>query len=237
MPDAADPKVIFAWCFSHGRLHIFTTEAEPWCTALWTSLAGADRDEALRDKQERFGDAVFEGQLSQEQRVRLILGAVNQHETHLLGHATALHESERWMAERGVDWGPGNWSDATSRLGIYATDNGIRTKSLDWAWLVSESLGARLAYPSRLPLLLVAQIGDTLCWDGTRVWLHTSEQQGVETCITKEADMQKFGTGTVLSALTQDTEEGRIVRTAVALTEVQREDIIDEGENVETEEK
>ncbi|MCX4799697.1 hypothetical protein OG497_38220 [Streptomyces sp. NBC_01242] len=65
-----------------------------------------------------------------------------------------------------------------------------------------------------------------------RVQLHASSSQGVDTCTSKEAPMlKKHGTGTIIA----DDEEGRIVRTAVALTEAQREDILDEGEEADTE--
>jgi hypothetical protein len=59
----------FAWCFSHGRLHRF--DAQPWCTALWTSLAGNTEQEALADKQTRFGDAQFEHQLPFAEQAKL----------------------------------------------------------------------------------------------------------------------------------------------------------------------
>lgn len=44
--------------------------------------------------------------------------------------------------------------------------------------------------------------------------------------------LKKHGTG---SLITDDTEEGRIVRTAVALTEAQRAGILEEGEETDTE--
>ncbi|MFE6000337.1 hypothetical protein ACFQ6C_26310 [Streptomyces sp. NPDC056454] len=73
MQDSADAsKLIFAWCFSHGRLHLFTSEAEPWCTATWVILVGADRDDALADKQQRFGDAAFLHQLPGTDQLAII---------------------------------------------------------------------------------------------------------------------------------------------------------------------
>lgn len=62
----------WAWCFSHGRLHRFTSGDEPWCTATWTRLTGATEDEALADKQARFGDAQFLHHLPDEQQLQLI---------------------------------------------------------------------------------------------------------------------------------------------------------------------
>ena len=51
------------------------------------------------------------------------------------------------------------------------------------------------------------ETGDTLCWDGTRVWLHSSHLQEVETCEAKEAAMlQKFGTGQI-TTVEDGTEE------------------------------
>ncbi|MFI0967033.1 hypothetical protein ACH4S8_37465 [Streptomyces sp. NPDC021080] len=44
--------------------------------------------------------------------------------------------------------------------------------------------------------------------------------------------LKKHGTGTLI---TDDTEEGRIVRTAVSLTEAQRAGILVEGEETDTE--
>ena len=62
--------ITYAWCFSHGRDHRF--DGEPWCTATWTPLAGRTEEEALRDKEERFGDAQFLHQLPAERQLLLI---------------------------------------------------------------------------------------------------------------------------------------------------------------------
>ncbi|GAA1065185.1 hypothetical protein [Streptomyces asiaticus] len=60
----------FAWCFSHGRLHHFTSE--PWCTATWAILPGTTEAEALATKEERYGDAEFLHQLPDDQQIALI---------------------------------------------------------------------------------------------------------------------------------------------------------------------
>lgn len=96
-----------------------------------------------------------------------------KHETYRLGHATPIHDSERWMAEHKVDWGPAALSDPLSRFGIFATGGSI-----------AQSFRERLAFLASEPLF-VAEIGDTLCWDGDRVQLHASHRQGVETCTTR----------------------------------------------------
>lgn len=145
------------------------------------------------------------------------------HETLHLGHASSVAEAERWMAEHRVDWGPAALSDPLTRFGIFATDGNIAESP-------PFPQSGKLRYLASQPLF-VAEIGDTLCWDGTRVQLHVSHRQGVETCSTKEADMiKKHGTGTILT----ETDDDRIVRTAV-LTEDQLSDILDEGEEADTE--
>lgn len=59
---------VFAWCFSHGALHTFPAATQPWCTAVWVPLPGANRDEALLAKKERYGDAEFVDQLPADQQ-------------------------------------------------------------------------------------------------------------------------------------------------------------------------
>ncbi|MGW0603967.1 hypothetical protein [Streptomyces sp. NPDC002640] len=68
----SDP-IVFAWCFSHGRLHHFV--GEPWCTATWASLAGATEEEALSAKAQQYGEATFLDQLPNEQQLALIRGS------------------------------------------------------------------------------------------------------------------------------------------------------------------
>lgn len=64
----------YAWCFSHGRLHLFAEPEGPWCTAGWVRLTGGFEEEALADKQTRFGDAQFLHHLPNDQQVAIILG-------------------------------------------------------------------------------------------------------------------------------------------------------------------
>jgi hypothetical protein len=61
---------LFAWCFSHGRLHRFARP--PWCTATWARLAGATEAEAMADKDARFGGAQFMHQLPLETQLELV---------------------------------------------------------------------------------------------------------------------------------------------------------------------
>lgn len=79
-------------------------------------------------------------------------------------------DGERWMADHGVDWGPVALDDRLWRFGIFPS--GGHT---------ARSLQDRLVFLERQPLF-VAEVGDTLCWDGKRVQLHASRRQGVETC-------------------------------------------------------
>ncbi|MFJ4741209.1 hypothetical protein [Streptomyces sp. NPDC088775] len=64
---------VFAWCFSHGRLHHFV--GEPWCTATWALLSGSTEEEALAAKTQRYGEATFLHQLPDEQQLALIRGS------------------------------------------------------------------------------------------------------------------------------------------------------------------
>ncbi|MDQ1041436.1 hypothetical protein QFZ75_007938 [Streptomyces sp. V3I8] len=145
------------------------------------------------------------------------------HETYRLDPQSAVADAEQWMARHQVDWGPAALTDHLNRFAIYASDGSIARPS-------RFSLRGRLHFLNSQPLF-VAEVGDTLCWDGTRVQLHSTNRQGVQTCTSEEAPMLKFGTGAII----QDDEEGRIVRTAVALSEAERAGIIDEGEETEPE--
>ncbi|MFD7341526.1 hypothetical protein ACFV98_36965 [Streptomyces violascens] len=68
----SDPTV-FAWCFSHGRLHHFV--GEPWCTATWALLPGATEEDALVAKTQLYGEATFLDQLPGDQHLALIRGS------------------------------------------------------------------------------------------------------------------------------------------------------------------
>lgn len=73
MPHQLDPDTdtMYAWCFSHGRMHRFDPE-EPWCTATWIRLDAGSEAEALTVKQERYGDARFVGDLPLHQQAGLV---------------------------------------------------------------------------------------------------------------------------------------------------------------------
>ncbi|MEV7675159.1 hypothetical protein [Streptomyces sp. NPDC088752] len=163
-------------------------------------------------------------------------GTQAEHETFQLRYETSIAETERWMAERRVDWGPVSLADRTNRFGIFVSDGTIATaRDIVGPFddmFAPPNIRGKLRFLGRQPLF-VAEVMDTLCWDGNRVQLHASYQRGVETCITKETLMlKKHGTGMII---TDDTEQGRIARTAVVLTEAQAAGIIDEGDEADTE--
>lgn len=54
----SDLPNLYAWCFDHGRMHVFDPE-KPWCTAAWVPLDGHAEAEAVADKQTRYGNAQF----------------------------------------------------------------------------------------------------------------------------------------------------------------------------------
>ena len=130
-----------------------------------------------------------------------------RHETLLIEWTSNISEISRWLRERSADYGPIHPSDPLYRWGVF-----------------QRSAESQFAF----------EPGDTLCWDGTRVWLHSSRRQEVETCEAKEDRRLKFGTGTI-TAVAKDNEEGQMVRTAAALSDAERAGIIAEGEETETE--
>lgn len=125
-----------------------------------------------------------------------------------------IHETLR------IEWSTSTWRIArwleryNARYGALALNDPL------WRWGV---------FPANGAYCFAFESGDILCWDGTRVWLHSSGRQEVETCEAKEDHMLKFGTGTI-THVASDSEEGHNVRTAVALSEAEREGIIAEGE-------
>lgn len=126
----------------------------------------------------------------------------DEHETLTITWASHTGATVEWLYRHGADWEPIAPSDPV------------------WRWGIVQPGHERFA----------AEPTDTLCWDGTRVWLHSSRRQEVETCQAKEERMlQKFGTGTI-TAIVKDSEEGALVRTAVALSEAERAEILAEGE-------
>lgn len=70
MQEGRVPMKQFAWCFSHGRLHLFVDT--PWCTATWVTLPGSTEEQALIVKEERYGRALFLYELSADQQYALI---------------------------------------------------------------------------------------------------------------------------------------------------------------------
>lgn len=69
-------EVSYAWCFSHGRMHVFAPSAEypdgAWCTAAWVRLTGDTTEAAEADKVARFGDAHFVHQLPLDMQAAVI---------------------------------------------------------------------------------------------------------------------------------------------------------------------
>jgi hypothetical protein len=76
--------------------------------------------------------------------------------------------------------------------------------------------------------------GDTLCWNGIRVWLHLSCRQEVETCTAKEARMLKFGTGQI-TTIEKTPAERLTVEASGELTDEERAAILTEGEEAQAE--
>lgn len=68
----SDDPPVYAWCFSHGRMHTFSDMREAWCTADWIPLDGSTEGAAHADKVARYGDAIHHGHLSLEAQERLI---------------------------------------------------------------------------------------------------------------------------------------------------------------------
>lgn len=61
---------LYAWCFSHGRMHVFDPD-NPWCAASWVPLNGETESDALSEKQEKYGRAAFLKDLSADQRTEV----------------------------------------------------------------------------------------------------------------------------------------------------------------------
>ena len=61
---------VYAWCFSHGRLHIFT--GDPWCTATWVALPASTETDAREAKCRTYGAARFLHELPTEQQLDII---------------------------------------------------------------------------------------------------------------------------------------------------------------------
>ncbi|MFH8483127.1 hypothetical protein [Streptomyces sp. NPDC018055] len=80
--------------------------------------------------------------------------------------------------------------------------------------------------------------GDTLCWNGTCVWLHSSRRQEVETCEAKETRMlKKFGTGQITNPDDTNPDDTLTVQASRALTSDEAAALLTEGREEETTEE
>ncbi|MFF0276893.1 hypothetical protein [Streptomyces sp. NPDC004330] len=61
-----------AWCFDHGRAHVFASGTTPWCTAAWVGFVAASAEQALEAKQASYGDAQFFDQLTSDHQLEVI---------------------------------------------------------------------------------------------------------------------------------------------------------------------
>ena len=62
----------YAWCFSHGVLHRFSSGNEPWCTATWIAFTATTEEGALAAKTEAYGDARFLHELPADKQIEVI---------------------------------------------------------------------------------------------------------------------------------------------------------------------
>lgn len=62
----------FAWCFSHGTMHRFQPDVEPWCTASWIGFTATTEATALEAKQHAYGEARFLHELPVQQQLEVI---------------------------------------------------------------------------------------------------------------------------------------------------------------------
>ncbi|MCX5137613.1 hypothetical protein OOK06_36710 [Streptomyces sp. NBC_00340] len=62
----------FAWCFSHGTMHRFQPDTDPWCTANWVAFTATAEDTALKAKTHAYGNARFLHELPVEQQLEVI---------------------------------------------------------------------------------------------------------------------------------------------------------------------
>ncbi|NEA20652.1 hypothetical protein [Streptomyces halstedii] len=63
---------LHAWCFDHGRAHVFAAGTTPWCSAAWVGFVAASADQALEAKQAAYGDAQYFNQLSAVHQLEVI---------------------------------------------------------------------------------------------------------------------------------------------------------------------
>ncbi|MFJ5635297.1 hypothetical protein ACIQF5_22005 [Streptomyces goshikiensis] len=69
---SSSPADVHAWCFDHGRAHVFMAGTTPWCSAAWVGFVAASAAQALEAKQAAYGDAQFFDQLSAGHRLEVI---------------------------------------------------------------------------------------------------------------------------------------------------------------------
>jgi hypothetical protein len=66
------PTVTFAWCFSHGRLHKFAPDVEPWCTGNWVAFVARSEEEAMEAKVASYGEAVSFDDLPYDKKLEVL---------------------------------------------------------------------------------------------------------------------------------------------------------------------
>ncbi|MER5967806.1 hypothetical protein [Streptomyces sp. NPDC002057] len=69
---SSSPADLHAWCFDHGRAHVFVAGTTPWCTAAWVGFVAASAEQALEAKQSAYGDARFFDQLCADHQLEVI---------------------------------------------------------------------------------------------------------------------------------------------------------------------
>ncbi|MFF5639522.1 hypothetical protein [Streptomyces sp. NPDC012825] len=66
------PGDTYAYCFSHGCLHVFEAGKEPSCGATWVAFNAACEEEALEAKEAAYGDARFFDELSLPHKLEVL---------------------------------------------------------------------------------------------------------------------------------------------------------------------
>jgi hypothetical protein len=62
----------YAWCFDHGRLHVFPADKDPWCTAAWIIIAATTKEQAIEAKRAAYGEVRFLDELPANERMKII---------------------------------------------------------------------------------------------------------------------------------------------------------------------
>lgn len=128
------------------------------------------------------------------------------HETLRIEWTTDVGVLLRWLYRHRANWEPISLTDPVWRWGIVQRDQERFAMEPD----------------------------DTLCWDGIRVWLHSSRRQEVETCEAKEERMLKFGTGQI-TGVADDVEEKLLSKIGRSLTPAEWDALVHEDEDTEGE--